>query len=106
RAKFFQSVRLALRQANLAHHLEQAIGVGPQKPREFRPIKIGNPASSFCKTLDDGFILHEQADRVAQKARHVRRRSLRRKNPVPKDIDDLLISGLLTASARAESSAA
>src|SRR5262245_51484444 len=68
-----------LRQADLAHHLEQAIRVGLQELRELRPIEVGDLASGLLEALDHGLVLHEGADRVAQNARHVRGRLRRRK---------------------------
>jgi hypothetical protein len=60
-----------LRQADLAHHLEQAIGVGVEKPLELRPVHVGDLAARFHETLDHGRVLHERANRVAQDARYV-----------------------------------
>src|SRR5262249_2797744 len=71
--------RRHLRQADLAHHLEQAIRVGLQELRELRPVEVGDLASGLHEARDHGLVLHEGADRVAQNARHVRGRLRRRK---------------------------
>src|SRR5262245_54715649 len=87
--------RRHLRQADLAHHLEQAIRVGLQELRELRPIEVGDLASCLLEAIDHGLVLHEGADRVAQNARHVRGRLRRRKYAGPEDIDHVRISSLL-----------
>src|SRR5262249_54941731 len=87
--------RAHLRQADLAHHLEQAIRVGLQELREFRPVEIGDLASGLLEARDHDLVLHEGADRVAQNARHVRGRLRRRKYAGPEDIDHVRISSLL-----------
>src|SRR5262249_15609061 len=86
--------RADLRQADLAHHLEQAIRVGLQELREWRPVEVGDLASGLLEARDHGLVLHEGADRVAQDARHVRGRLRRRKYAGPEDIDHVRISSL------------
>ena len=85
----------ASRQADLAHHLEQAIGVGFEKPLELWPVHVGDLAARFHEALDHGLVLHERTDRVAQNVRHVRGRFSRREHAGSEDVDHIRISRLL-----------
>src|SRR4051794_9110364 len=85
---------LLLRQPDLAHDLDQSLRVAFQELLELRAVHVRDLAARGDELRDDGLVLHEGADRIAQDLDDMARRLAWGEHAGPQDVEGFRISRL------------